>query len=318
MKVLVTGGAGLIGRALTRRLSSLGHKIAIFDNFTLSQENLVRNNNAVSLIRGDIRDYDALKQAMKECDTVFHLAGPSSVIMYEEAPVESVSVTVAGFLNVMEAVRQSDVERVIYASVGAIYEGQKLPHSENMTLPNPVDLKVLSKRACEDMARLYSARYGISTVGMRPFSVYGLDEGTKGRYANVTSLFLWFMLKGERPIVWGEGEQSRDFIFVDDVAEAFELASRRKYENEIFNVGTGIETSFNEVVSAINKELRTTLEPVYVPVQLPVYAQRIAADTSKAMNQLGFKAKVPLVEGVRRQIASYSRDYVVAPGPDHD
>jgi nucleoside-diphosphate-sugar epimerase len=299
---LVTGGAGFIGRQLSTLLARFGHEVRIFDNLSLSSQNLVPTGSNIRFYQNELRDQKALMAAMKDCDVVYHLAAPSSVIMYEENPYESTSTTIEGFLALLEAVRLCDVEKLVYASTAAVYEGQALPYEESMALPKPVDLKALSKKAYEDLAEIYAMRYGISVAGMRPFSVYGPGDVSKHRYANVTTLFVASILQGRRPEVWGDGTQTRDFVFVDDVAHAFVLAAQRKWSNEIFNIGTGIETSFNQLVSMINGALRTSLGPVYVPVKLPVYARKLKADTTKSMKLLGFVAKVALQEGIARII----------------
>jgi len=245
-----------------------------------------------------------LLTCMRDCDVVFHLAAPSSVIMYEEDPLNVTSSSVAGFLNLMEAARLRDVEKIVYASTAAVYEGQELPYREDMILPRPVDLKALSKKFLEDLVELYCIRYGLSAAAMRPFSVFGPGDESKHRYANVTTLFVSAMASGRRPEVWGDGNQTRDFIFVDDVARAFILASERKWKNEAFNVGTGIETSFNQIVTVINEMLGTSIEPEYVPVKLPVYARRLKADTRKSQAMLNFRPKFTLKDGMARILGS--------------
>jgi len=245
-----------------------------------------------------------LLTCMRDCDVVFHLAAPSSVIMFEEDPLNVTSSSVAGFLNLMEAARLRDVEKIVYASTAAVYEGQQLPYREDMILPRPVDLKALSKKFLEDLAELYCIRYGLSAAAMRPFSVFGPGDESKHRYANVTTLFVSAMASGRRPEVWGDGNQTRDFIFVDDVARAFILASERKWKNEAFNVGTGIETSFNQIVTVINEMLGTSIEPEYVPVKLPVYARRLKADTEKSQAMLNFRPKFTLKDGMARILGS--------------
>jgi len=301
LRALVTGGAGFIGRNLVRNLVANEQDVVILDNFSLSDMAYLREFEAAKIIKGDVRREADVFEAAKGCSVIYHLAAPSSMLMYEENPIESSIVTVQGFLNVLEAMRRFDVKRLVYASTAAVYEGNRLPYKEDMEI-RPPDHKALMKKFNEETAQLYIDRYGLSAVGLRPFSVYGSGEKSKGRYANVASLFTWSMLRGERPILWGDGAQTRDFIFIDDVVEAFMLAGESTCRNEIFNVGTGIETSFNEIVSILNRELGLNLEPVYVPIPISIYARRLRADISKARDELGFIAKTPLLEGIRAVI----------------
>ena len=304
MKILVTGGAGLIGRHLVQLLVKKEHEVRVLDNFRLSDPTYLSTlSDQIQLIEGDVTDLQKVEEATNSVNIVFHLAAPSSMLMYREAPILSTHTTVEGTLNVLEAMRKYDVPRLIYASTSAVYEGNPVPWVESMQL-NPPDLKALSKKFGEEIAKNYSDRYGIECVAARPLSVYGYDEETKQGYANVISLFVWTMLDDRRPAVWGDGNQTRDFIYVDDAAESLFLAMNSKLDQkfEVFNVGTGKETSFNSVVNTINTLLGKSLEPIYVPVQIDIYGYRIVGDPTKAEKMLGFKAKISVEEGVRHVI----------------
>jgi UDP-glucose 4-epimerase len=253
----------------------------------------------VEWIAADSRDWPQVLRAVSGNESIIHLAAGSSFLMYEEEPVARTSDAIIGFQHILEAARRSNVGKVVYASTSAVYEGNNVPYVENMTL-EPPDLKAFAKKTNEEMAHLYSRRFGIPIIGLRPFSVYGVGEASKGPYANVVSLFAWTMLTGQRPIVWGNGEQMRDFIYVDDVVEAFVRALDADIPTQEINVGTGVETSFNDVIGIINECLGTCLAPIYLDVPVDIYAQRLLADPSLAARVLNFRSSVSVREGVQR------------------
>jgi nucleoside-diphosphate-sugar epimerase len=302
-QILVTGGWGFIGRSLVRQLVQLGHETTVLDNFRIGGPRHIPQDIAgsVNWIQGDCRDRGLVSDLIAGKDAVVHLAAPSSFLMYEEDPVEGTVITIEGFLNVLEGVRQHGVSDLVYASTSAVYEGNPLPYHEEMSL-DPPDLKALSKKVNEEMATQYARRYGIRAIGLRPFSVYGPDEFSKGGYANIISLFAWAMVAGKAPVVWGTGDQTRDFIYVEDAARAFIAAMESDVDSGVFNLGTGIETSFNEVITLINRFLGAELEPEYVSVPISIYAYRLWADTIRTEKVLSFKASTSVEEGVRRLV----------------
>ncbi|MBZ4322756.1 NAD-dependent epimerase/dehydratase family protein [Streptomyces sp. SCA2-4] len=299
--ILVTGGAGFIGRNMIRSMLKDGYRITSLDNFKIGGWQHIPDDirDHVEWVTGDTRHFDLLNQVMKGKDAVVHLAAPSSFLMYEEDPVDGASVTTHGFLNLLESMRRNDIGKVVYASTSAVYEGNPVPYVEGMKL-NPPDLKALSKKWNEEVARQYSERYGIVALGMRPFSVYGHDEFSKGGYANVISLFVWAVLNDITPVVWGDGTQTRDFIYVEDAARAFQTALERELTTQEFNVGTGIETTFNQVLTMVAEELGKEVKPEYIDVPIAIYAQRLWADIRRATEVLGFRHEVDVREGVRR------------------
>jgi len=301
--VLVTGGAGFIGRNMIRGMLGDGYHITSLDNFKIGGWEHIPDDirDHVEWVQGDTRNIDLLMQIVKGKDSVIHLAAPSSFLMYEEDPVGGASVTTHGFINLLEAMRRQGLGKLVYASTSAVYEGNPVPYVEGMEL-SPPDLKALSKKWNEEVARQYSERYGITAIGMRPFSVYGHDEFSKGGYANVISLFVWAVLNDVIPVVWGDGRQTRDFIYVEDAGRAFQAALERDLATQEFNVGTGVETSFNEVLSLIGEELGKEIEPRFVDVPITIYAQRLLADVSRAVEVLGFQHEVDVREGIRRVI----------------
>ncbi|MFJ9813971.1 NAD-dependent epimerase/dehydratase family protein [Streptomyces sp. NPDC101151] len=306
--LLVTGGAGFIGRTMIRGMLDDGHTITSVDNFKIGGREHIPEDlrGHVEWLEGDTRDPALLTKLMKGRDAVVHLAAPSSFLMYEEDPVDGASVTVHGFLNVLEAMRSADVGKLVYASTSAVYEGNPVPYTEDMEL-RPPDLKALSKKWNEEVARQYTERYGLIALGLRPFSVYGHDEFSKGGYANVISLFAWAVLNGATPLLWGDGSQTRDFIYVEDAGRAFRTALEADLPTQEFNVGTGVETSFSDVLSMIGEEAGRPVEPEFVDVPITIYARRLWADVTRATGVLGFRHEIDVREGVRRVVAAARR-----------
>ncbi|BDM70218.1 UDP-glucose 4-epimerase [Streptomyces nigrescens] len=302
-RVLVTGGAGFIGRNMIRAMLGDGYTITSLDNFKIGGWQHVPEDirDHVEWVQGDTRNFDLLMQVTRHKEAVIHLAAPSSFLMYEEDPVGGASVTTHGFINLLEAMRRQDIGKLVYASTSAVYEGNDVPYREGMEL-NPPDLKALSKKWNEEVAKQYSERYGITAIGMRPFSVYGHDEFSKGGYANIISLFVWAVLNDVTPVVWGDGSQTRDFIYVEDAGRAFQTALERDLPTQEFNVGTGIETSFNEVLSLIGEELGKEVKKEFVEIPIAIYAQRLLANVERAEKVLGFHHEVDVREGIRRVI----------------
>jgi nucleoside-diphosphate-sugar epimerase len=309
-EVLVTGGGGFIGRSLLRQLVAAGYRTTVLDNFQIGSERHIPADvrDEVEWVQGDSRDRRLIGDLIDGKDAIIHLAAPSSFLMYEEDPTGGTMVTIEGFLNILEGMRETGVSNLVYASTSAVYEGNPLPYREDMTIAPP-DLKALSKKVNEEMAAQYSTRYGIRAVGLRPFSVYGPGEFSKGGYANIISLFAWAMVAGKAPVVWGDGNQTRDFIYVDDAARSFLTAMESDVPTGPFNVGTGRETSFIQVIDLINQYLGTDFQPQYVSVPISIYAYRLLADTIRAEKWLGFHPRISVEEGVKR-VVDHARERV--------
>lgn len=303
--VLVTGAAGFIGRTIVRTLAEQGYTVRALDSFRFSNRGQVVTHPNVTWHDGDTRDWNLVRKLVEGQDAVIHLAAPSSFLMHEENDLEACSFTLMGFKTVMEAVRKAGIKKVVWASTSAVYEGHDVPYHEDMVLAPP-DSKAGCKHFCEMEAQRYTDRFGITCIGMRPFSVYGEGEDTKRGYANVISLFTWAMLHGEQPVLWGDGNQTRDYIYVTDAANAFIRALELDIPTQLLNVGTGIEVTFNDVVTRIGRQLGMEVEPIYVPVPIRIYAHRLLADMSRAESVLGIKPTVTVDEGIARVIA-YAR-----------
>ena len=306
IRVLITGGAGFIGSNIAARLNRNGsYKVVVLDSlFQGATKNL--QGLDVEFIQGSVMDQEVVNAASKDVDYVFHEAALSSSPMILKDFKRGLDVNVTGFLNVMEAAVKNNVSKVIFASTSSMYSGNPFPYSEGQEI-RPNTPYEASFRCREVVAHAYWKTFNMPSVGLRYFSVYGPRERGKGPYANNISQFIWTMLKGESPIIYGDGSQTRDFTFVEDVVEANILAMKHKDEFEIFNVGTGVGTDFNGLVALLNKTLGTSLPPRYVPNPIGNYVQHTVADISKIRQSLGFEPKWPLEKGVKI-VAEYYRD----------
>ena len=346
MKILVTGGAGFIGSSLANTLihqikdrtqhtiveqppiiqeencvysegnDKYGEVIALDD---LSHGTTSNLSKEIKFVRGSIMDYDLVLELSRGCDYIFHQAALSSSPMFIEDPRKGIDVNVMGFMNVMESAKRNKVRKVIYASSSSVYNGLPTPFRESANI-TPKTFYETSFYCRETIARAYNLEYGVDSVGLRYFSVYGPNEQHKGRFANNISQFIWDMAGKKKPIIYGDGNQTRDFTFVDDVVRANILATRKRrhYGHEdtdnnkdesnqrtgssIYNVGTGIQTSFNKVVDIINKQLGTDIKPTYVKNPINNYVQHTMADISLARLELGYEPRWKNVEDGIRQL----------------
>ncbi|MHA1835746.1 MAG: NAD-dependent epimerase/dehydratase family protein [Candidatus Odinarchaeia archaeon] len=293
---LVIGGAGFIGSNLVLKLVSSGEKVDVIDNMMTGNINNLRDViDKVNVFTDKIKDFNPEK--LPEYDIIYYFGIPSSSPMYKENPT-LLSTTVNEAVYILETLRKSQFKgRIVLSSTSSIYNGNPLPYKEDMAV-KVTDYYTECRYYIERLLELYSNLYNIKSIALRFFSVYGPKEEYKGKYANIVTQFLWNYLKKEKPIIYGDGTQTRDFIFVDDIVEACVLASEINSEFEILNLGTGIETSFNQVIEALNENFNTEVEPVYVKNPITNYVKRTLADTSKLIKVLGYKPKIKLKEGI--------------------
>ena len=294
LKVVITGGAGFVGSNLVERLCD-SNTVYVVDNMnTGSILNLKESmkRSGVKLFRKDAKDVHRLGLRP---DVIFHLGMYSSSPMYKKDP-RLVGEVVSGAVSVMELAKASEA-KVVIASTSSLYNGIKPPHKEEMQ-PPVTDYYTEARYAVERVAELYSRLHGVDANAMRFFSVYGYHEEAKKEYANLVSQFVWKMREGERPVIFGDGEQRRDFVFVTDVVEALIRAYEKSSGFGVFNVGTGKNYSLNETVKLINDELGSMIKPRYVKMPVKNYVMETLASTDKSRRMLGFKAKVDLKKGI--------------------
>jgi UDP-glucose 4-epimerase len=294
MAVAVLGGAGFIGSNLVDELMVQGHEVVVLDNFSEGKiENLGRwkNDPKIDVIRGDIRDYDLVRRVVDHKDWVFHLSAMSRIQPSITDPLSAWSQNVIGTGNVLEACRQAEVKRVVYSASSSCYGlRNKLPLSEDMPTDclNPY---ALSKKVGEEMMELYRKLYGLSTVSLRYFNVYGPRHQEEGSYATVIAIFRKQRREGVPLTVVGTGEKRRDFTFVGDVVRANMLAVMNRQAHGTFNIGTGVNYSINEVAEMIGGE------KTYIPDR-PAEAQVTLALPSRAREVLGWRPNISLKQGL--------------------
>jgi len=266
-RVLVTGGAGFIGSHLTEALVSRGVDVAVLDDLSTGDlGNLSAVADRVAFYRGDIRDGDILAKAIENRDVVFHLAAKASVSQSVKNPVDTAMINDIGTLNVLEAARRGGVHRVILSSSCAVYgDSPELPKHEAME-PMPLSPYALQKLVGEGYARLYHDLHQLETVCLRYFNVYGPRQDPSSDYSGVISLFMTRAISGEPPVIYGDGRQYRDFIFVGDVVACNLLAADAPEAwGKVFNVGTGSFVRVSELWEKISRLSGTLINPRLAP-----------------------------------------------------
>ncbi len=304
MQVLITGGAGFIGAALANRLVSLGHHVRVLDD--LSAGDPAQLDSRVIFTRGDVRDIPKLWSLMQGVDCVYHLAARVSVPESILFPREYNDVNVGGTVSVMEAIRTVGVKRVILASSGTVYgEQPNQPLRETMA-PNPPAPYAVTKIASEYYLFTLGALYGVETVALRIFNAYGPGQPLPVSYPPVIPQFLRQILGGGSVVIHGNGTQTRDFVYIDDVVQALVAAAKAPADGQIINVGSGQETSINDLVATLEKVTGKSAHVLYNP-QASGGVSRMVADLTRARKLLGYKPRVSLEEGIRRMIQQDER-----------
>jgi len=297
--VLVTGGAGFIGSNLVEELLDSGEEVTVLDNFsTGSLENLGGLSGSLRIVEADSMDIPDLDV---NPDAIYHLGIPSSSPMYKSNPI-LVGKAINGAIEVFELAKKRGC-KVVYASTSSLYGGLEPPHREDMEVL-VTDYYTEARFCMERIAELYKKLSGVDSVGMRFFSVYGPRESAKKQYANIVTQFLWEMMAGKSPQIYGDGTQTRDFVYVKDVVRALRLAMDSDYHGAL-NVGTGKSYSFNEVAEILRLKMGVEIRPEHVENPIENYVSYTLADTSKAERVLGFQARYGLELGIEGLIDYY-------------
>jgi UDP-glucose 4-epimerase len=303
---LVTGGAGFIGSHLVERLLRDGARVRILDNFSSGSRELLpfasRYGAALEIIEGDIRDLAAVERAAAGTSVIFHQAAMRSVPRSVADPLGANENNVTGTLHVLQAARAAGVRRVVYASSSSVYGANpELPKREDQA-PAPISPYAVSKAAGEQYAAVWSRLYEVETVGLRYFNVFGPRQDPASEYAAVIPRFILWAMRGEPLEVHGDGTQSRDFTYVDNVVEANLLAARATGAGgEAFNVGCGERVSLLAIIGMLEKTLGRTVARRHTPARAGDVPHTLA-DIGKAKRLLGYQPLVAFDEGFRRTV----------------
>ncbi|MBP7217115.1 MAG: SDR family oxidoreductase [Candidatus Omnitrophica bacterium] len=309
MRFLVTGGAGFIGSHITERLLKEGHFVRVLDNFSSGkEENLSfthdsRLNTQYELLKGDIRDKSTCDKACAGVDYILHQAALRSVPKSMKDPESYNDVNINGTLYLLQAALKNKVKRFVFASSSSVYgDTDQFPEREDM-YPLLISPYALSKLANEYYCRIFSNAWGLETVGLRYFNVFGPRQALDDEYAVVIPKFIHCILHDEQPPIFGTGKQSRDFTYIDNVVEANILAATAALKNkhEVINVANGKDTTVLQLVDGINKILKKNITPKFLPVRAGDVFKTLA-DVTKLKNTLGLKNPIDFDEGLRRTV----------------
>jgi UDP-glucose 4-epimerase len=300
MKALVTGGAGFIGSQLAGELCARADAVRVLDNFSTGHRaNLAPLPDDIELIEGDIQSYERVHNAVQGCEVVFHQAALPSVPRSVQDPLTSNAANVIGTLNVLLAARDSGVRRVVYASSSSVYGAtEALPKHEDLPAV-PISPYAVAKLAGEGYCRSFSQVYGLETVALRYFNVFGPRQDPLSQYAAVIPNFITACLAGRPPRVHGDGEQSRDFTFVGDVVRANLLAADAEgVSGRAFNIAAGKRITINHLAEEVRSATGAEIEPEHQPAR-PGDVRHSLADLSAARRDLGYEPATELGEGLR-------------------
>lgn len=303
---LVTGGAGFIGSHLTQTLVDQGCNVTVLDNLSTGHiENLSKCVDDITFIEGDICDAAALDQSIRGCEVVFHHAAIVSVTQTVADPVSSALVNDLGTLKILEAARLNKVRRVVLASSSAIYgDSPDLPKVESMT-PRPLSPYAVQKLTNEHYAKLYHDLFGLDTVCLRYFNVFGPRQDPSSPYSGVISIFMLRATERRAPVIYGDGHQTRDFVYVEDVVRAnLSAAASKEAPGRIFNVGTSRSISINTLWEHISELAGIELPPQYQDARAGDVVHSCAS-IQKAGEKLAFQPVVSFAAGLRKTYAWY-------------
>ena len=331
-RYLVTGGAGFIGSNIVEELLRRKHKVRILDNFSTGKRETVEfllekasrlqstngkksngnGNSNLEIFEGDLRSYHIIRAAVEGVDYILHQGALPSVPRSVGDPITSNEVNVVGTLNILNAAKEAKVKRIVYASSSSCYgDLAQLPKTEDM-LPNPLSPYAVSKLAAEKYCQVFYKLYNLETVSVRYFNVFGPRQDPTSQYSAVIPKFISIMMKGKAPVINGDGEQSRDFTFVQNVVEANLLACEMGHEElagEVFNIAYGKRITLNDLVEKINAVLGTNIKPVYAPARAGDVKHSLA-NIGKARQFLGYDPKFDFDQGLKMTIDSMRKHEV--------
>jgi nucleoside-diphosphate-sugar epimerase len=306
MRILVTGGAGFIGSHIAETLIEKGHEVIVLDDLSTGrEENLAHLTGRFRFVRGSITDTHLLAEVMPGVQVVFHQAALGSVPRSVEEPRTTHDVNITGTFNVLMAARDAGVQRVVYAASSSAYgDTPTLPKAETM-LPRPLSPYAVSKLVGEYYCQVFTRVYGLETVSLRYFNVFGPRQNPHSQYAAVIPKFITAALKGEPLTVFGDGEQSRDFTYIENVVQANLLAMESPHAvGKVYNVACGGRYTLNELIRQLEAVFGRKLEVQYLPPRAGD-VKHSEASIEEAQRDLGYRVLVPFEEGLRRTVRWY-------------
>jgi UDP-glucose 4-epimerase len=315
-QVLITGGAGLIGSHIADLLvRDSNPEIIVFDNFVCGRrENLswAMANGRVQIVTGDIRDTKLLHEVMQGIDLVFHQAA-IRITQCAEEPRLALEVLADGTFNVLEAAVAAKVKKVVAASSASVYGlAEQFPTTEKHHPYNNRTLYGAAKVFNEGLLRAFHEMYGLDYVALRYFNVYGPRMDIYGAYTEVLIRWMERIAAGQPPLILGDGNQTMDFVYIEDIARANILAAKANISDDVFNVASGVETSLNDLATSLLRVMGSDLQPEYGPARKVNAVPRRLAETGNAKQGIGFQAQVGLEEGLRRLVAWWQASKAVA------
>ena len=304
---LVTGGAGFIGSHLVEALLRRGDQVRVLDNLSTGRrENLEKNAAKVDFLEADVNDAAAVGRAVAGCEVVFHEAALASVPRSVETPLETHAACASGTLNVLDQARRAGVRRVVYAASSSAYGNQPTPRKTETDLPSPLSPYAAAKLTGELYCQAFWHSYGLETVALRYFNVFGPRQDPNGPYAAVIPLFIKAILSGQRPTIYGDGGQTRDFTYVENVVQANLKAAAAPAEaaGRVFNVGNGQTVSLLDLLKTLNEIMGGRIEPIFAPPRAGDVRDSLA-DITLARQVLGYEPTVDLRDGLRPTVEFY-------------
>lgn len=305
-RYLVTGGAGFIGSNIAEKLVELGEDVVVFDNLSTGHEgNIEHFANDIRFVKGDIRNASEVRKALEGVDYVLHQAALASVPRSIDDPVLVNEVNVGGTLTVLEESRQAGVKGLVYAASSSAYgDSEALPKKEDM-LPAPLSPYAVSKLVGEHYCSVYSTVYGMPTVSVRYFNVFGPRQDPASQYAAVIPIFVTNLLEGKAPTIYGDGEQSRDFTYVGNVVKANIMAARwEKAAGQVMNVACGGRFTLNELYRMLCELTGVSIDPIYAETRVGD-VKHSHADISMAEQLLGYSVETGFEEGLKSTVDWY-------------
>ncbi len=305
MRILITGGRGQVGSYLGERFSE-NHKVTVLDNFSNSLNN-TKFSSDIKVIKDDIRNRKVVNELADETDAIIHTAAQTSVTRSVEDPIYDADNNINGTLNLLEAARKSDVKHFIYISSAAVYGKPKILPIDEEHPTNPLSPYGLSKLTGERYAILYYKLYGLPVVCVRPFNIFSPRQNPNSPYSGVITKFIERIGNNQDPTIFGDGNQTRDFVYIEDVVDViFKAMEHKRAIGEIFNIGTGKSTRIKELADIIIKISNKNLEPEFVPAQIGDIKESYA-DVTKAKKILGYVPKFDLEEGLKATVGGLWR-----------